>query len=552
MINSKKLQTVYTLILFAIAIVMRLWLIYTSQHFLDGDEAVVGLMSKHIIDNGEIPLFWYGLHYNGGCSWEAFLGASMMILGGYSDISLKFSPLIISVILIYFIYRWSKENFGGEIAVLTIFFYIFSVTFIQWNLKLRGHLALVTIIAVLFWAYYRFLYKNTPKRISSWIVGLLSGAAIWCMASSIIVIFVFFLFWFHQNRRFLISADFRKFFIAFIIGSIPLIYENLKYNFINVKHLFMGGASDLSLWSVFAKIPSNLISRFPKLFHWDNVHNYSESIPWFAWIGYLIAVIAFIYFLVGIYKPLLRWVKALISKSYSENCEAEKLLFIAVYVVIFLLIFTFSSFSEMSPRYLLVIMPCIFLIIALFVVKLLRSSRYVLRVTGIVILSIWLIMGVSQTYAVSKNYFVLDGYTKSYGPDLYKLIDSLKKNNIKFAYSEKFTKYRIIFYSREDIIVSRFITLQDKVYGLPPFSLYPKYEEVVMKSDEQKAFVFGDQPEVKSCFEDFLSDSNLQFKKEIVGNYAIYYDIEPVFHCGEFLNFVRQKDYVNYKDKICL
>ena len=107
------------------ALAARLYLLYTTQHFLDGDEALIGLMSKHIIELGEHPVFWYGIHYNGGGSWEAHLGALMMLMGGYSDYSVKFAALIISIILLIILYLWIKDSFGSQVALLGSFFYVF-------------------------------------------------------------------------------------------------------------------------------------------------------------------------------------------------------------------------------------------------------------------------------------------------------------------------------------------------------------------------------------------------------------------------------------------
>ena len=154
-ISKNKKKTLILLIiglLFLFAAGQRIFLLYTSQHYLDGDEAWVGLMAKHILEQGEHPLFWYGIHYNGGGSVEAHLGALAFVIGGYSDVSLKFVALFVSLLIFVFLYIWSKENYGDTIALISVFLYVFSVSFIQWNLKLRGHLTGMLWMIILLWS----------------------------------------------------------------------------------------------------------------------------------------------------------------------------------------------------------------------------------------------------------------------------------------------------------------------------------------------------------------------------------------------------------------
>jgi hypothetical protein len=65
---------------------------------LDADEAVVGLMAKHISEGGPWPVFYYGQHYMG--SLEALLAAGVFSLFGISEVALKSVPLFFSVLLI--------------------------------------------------------------------------------------------------------------------------------------------------------------------------------------------------------------------------------------------------------------------------------------------------------------------------------------------------------------------------------------------------------------------------------------------------------------------
>lgn len=57
-----------------------------------GDEAIVGLMARHILLQGERPVFYYGQDYLG--SLEAYLAAACFALFGESTAALRLTPLL--------------------------------------------------------------------------------------------------------------------------------------------------------------------------------------------------------------------------------------------------------------------------------------------------------------------------------------------------------------------------------------------------------------------------------------------------------------------------
>jgi hypothetical protein len=64
---------------------LRLFFVFTTHAVLDADEAIVGLMGRHIL-HGEFPIFFYGQKYMG--SLEAHLGALGFALGGATPLVL--------------------------------------------------------------------------------------------------------------------------------------------------------------------------------------------------------------------------------------------------------------------------------------------------------------------------------------------------------------------------------------------------------------------------------------------------------------------------------
>ena len=546
--NVPRTKTVILLffLLLITAMGLRLFLLFTSQHYLDGDESMVGLMSLHIIEKGELPLFWYGIHYNGGGSWEAYIGSLFILLFGYSDISVKLSALFFSILILIFLYLWVKENFSDRMALLAMYFYVFSVSFIAWNLKLRGHLTLIFMMLVQLWIYYRFLFQDKKTLGYAAITGLLSGLAVWCLETSLLLMAIFFIFWYRQEKIFFLKKQFLIFCLTFFFGVIPLIRENIIYNLANLKHLLGKGYIGIETRNFIERIYLLFIKDLPSIFHWNTIQVYPSELPWFVWVGYLIAIIATVNFLIRLWKPLKNWFLSSFSIKTQNilSMDYEKIVFIALYMFIFQIIFTFSNFSLIAPRYLLPIMPSIFLVLALFIDRLLNIKKNITRVFAWLILITWALTGMIVTYSVSKDFTVIDGFTESYAPDLPRLVSELKSTGINRAYSEKFIQYRIIFYSREDIIVSRFRNPRGGgVIGTPPFSMYPEYEKIVENDHRNAAVIFGNQPQILRYFEDYLHSIDAVFKKSKIGGFTYYYNLKPIFDSGDFITFILNQGY---------
>src|SRR4051812_39337598 len=75
----------------AVALGVRLAVLVSPLGELDADEAVVGLMARHIAFNGELPIFYYGQAYLG--SLEAFSAAPLFLAFDSSGALLKMVPL---------------------------------------------------------------------------------------------------------------------------------------------------------------------------------------------------------------------------------------------------------------------------------------------------------------------------------------------------------------------------------------------------------------------------------------------------------------------------
>src|SRR5262245_3866833 len=84
------------------------WVFYESAHF-DSDQAITGLMAKHLAEGRAFPLFFYGQHYM--LAVEAWLAAPVFLVLGPSVAALKLPLLALNLavagLLIWILVRHS-------------------------------------------------------------------------------------------------------------------------------------------------------------------------------------------------------------------------------------------------------------------------------------------------------------------------------------------------------------------------------------------------------------------------------------------------------------
>src|SRR5438128_9531700 len=80
---------------------------WSGSHF-DSDQAVTGLMAKHLSELRAFPVFWYGQTYMLGV--EAWLAAPVMLLAGASVTALKLPLLAINVAIALLLFRALRSD----------------------------------------------------------------------------------------------------------------------------------------------------------------------------------------------------------------------------------------------------------------------------------------------------------------------------------------------------------------------------------------------------------------------------------------------------------
>jgi hypothetical protein len=99
---------------------------WPAAHF-DSDQAVTGLMAKHLAELRAFPVFWYGQTYM--LAVEAWMAAPLMALAGATVTALKLPLLAMNVAIVLLLYRGLTRDMGLDAmraAFATMFFVLAS------------------------------------------------------------------------------------------------------------------------------------------------------------------------------------------------------------------------------------------------------------------------------------------------------------------------------------------------------------------------------------------------------------------------------------------
>lgn len=175
---------------------LRLWLLLRGWPSLDSDEAVIGLMGRHILYGGERPIFYYGQHYMGAL--EAYLAALAFWLFGPSQASLRLVTFIMAPPFLLCVYLLGRAAYGRAVGLLTLAALAFGPAFglMREAPAIGGYpetLVFGTLLALI--AYHRLRAPTAATLRARWIAaaqygafGLVAGLGVW--SDELILLFI--------------------------------------------------------------------------------------------------------------------------------------------------------------------------------------------------------------------------------------------------------------------------------------------------------------------------------------------------------------------------
>lgn len=506
----------FLIVLVALALVLRLDFLIANHFVIDADEAIVGLMGKHIIEGRGLPVFYYGQNYMG--SLEAVLAGLVFLIFGVSSIALKSVPLFFSLVLVVLIYQLGLELGSRAVArTAALFAAIPPQMLVIWSSMARGgFLEVVCIGTVALILSLRWLRESEPKPALTAGIFALLGIGWW--VNNQIVYFLVPIAYLVACRLLRPSPGVWNFSLrtlaphaiaaagAFFVGGSPYWVYNLQHHFVSFE--IAKGATGAQVLDHIAGLGSTalpMILGARRQWHSEEVFPYASAIA-YAVYGTLLLFL--------LWKRR-RTIKALPSLILDRRHPIE--LFV-LFVFVTYLIFALSSYGSLveSPRYLLPSYVGIFVLAAVSISMLKKRSAILSVAATSAIVGLNLASCYLGGRGLPGEPFVFQGERVS--KDHQELILWLKDHGMSLVRTNYWIGYRLAFESKEAIRFS--------IYQTPDTVRIQSYEvEARVRDREFLPLVLV--PSQARLIERAYLVEGITYKREVLSGYVVLYDISP-------------------------
>jgi len=270
---------------------VRFAVLFASQTHVHSDEAIIGLMGKHILEGRHFPFYMYGQPYNAGAAWEAYVAAVAFALFGVGVVPLKSCIVLLSLLCLFLFYRMGCALYDRRTAVFATIAFALAPSLLKWHFQVRGYSWYFLSIPVLMLLFASIESASVPKPRTLLLFGLASGLTIWCLELAVPVVAALWLLLILRRRMSLINAPGGL--IGLLLGYAPVIVFNFIHRFSNWRYVLIespgGGFSALFQLPSWRRI---FLDEMPKFFGPDTVLWYYGEKPAVGYIFYAIAVFA--------------------------------------------------------------------------------------------------------------------------------------------------------------------------------------------------------------------------------------------------------------------
>jgi hypothetical protein len=213
-----------------LGLAVRLAVLASPLGEIDADEAVVGLMARHIAFEGDRPVFYYGQAYLG--SLEAFSVAPLFLVFNSSSFVLKLVPLAYSLGFLILSTLLARRLFGdGPALVTAAYLALPPAMWALWSTKARGGYAELLFLGEAVLLISLWLAEARRPAWGGLLWGLVAGLALWTHLLSVAYLIPAGLFVLARRRRLWSAAEVIAAGVGFLVGAAPLVTTNLADGF---------------------------------------------------------------------------------------------------------------------------------------------------------------------------------------------------------------------------------------------------------------------------------------------------------------------------------
>ncbi len=452
---------------------LRVWILRQPLlgGYLDSDEAVPGLMARHLL-HGEFSTFYWGQAYAG--TTEVALVATIFGIVGSSTFALRLVPMLLYALGAVLVWRVGRRMIGEPGATVAgLLFWISPAYFVFRSTRETGYqgaLLLLSLATMLF----ALRLAERPRRPDAAAFGLAVGLGWWTSIQSALVVvpLLGWLTW--RQPRFWRFG--RTIGVAAYVGAFPWVVWNLRHDW---QSLHVASADQSSYGSRLGgffthALPTALGLRVPWVLDW---------LP-----DQVVGVPAFVALVAGLVVIVSRRRRALELPI--------------VVALTFPFLYAGSSFTanRLEPRYLILLAPLLSLFLGALLAEL-RAAAAGLSLAGVLCI-------------VALLRLVDAGGIAPGAPDvraparLDPLVRTLEREHVTRAWADYWVAFRVTFVTRERVIVAPTESAR-----------YPRYNEVV-QADPRSAHIFVAGTETEPLARHALLAAG--FRRIRTGDFVVY------------------------------
>ncbi len=395
-------------------------------------------MAKHVAEGAPWPVFFYGQAYMG--SLEPIISGLLCKIFGVSGFWINFSTAFFSMLTLPIVYFWARDIGGHTAARIALLLVIVGTTpFFHYNVSPRGGYALTLLTGTfVLWLGSRIARKGVQQKFASLtlplLLGLWGGVGWWTNQLVVAALIA-------AALGLVLALKLRAFswkilvpgIVGFFLGSAPFWHFNIIHGWptFSFASSFQDGSFSAGLENFFLRLP-----------HLFALHGQDQNILIF--LGILLAVLFCI-------PVCFCW-----KKQDPDISSHVSILFLYLFFLFFLLLFSMSTFSEVtSPRYLLPIIPPLAVLMG---VSLALLAQYMSRPLSIAIILLFLACPAAQALPWAWE---INKYEQAKQNHIEELGAFLVHKSIEHAYARIHRRYYN--YALDEKVL--FSTLENNVYA---------------------------------------------------------------------------------------
>jgi hypothetical protein len=473
-----------------LGIALRIWTYRSTLGIPNADEAVVGLMARHVLD-GELTTFYWGQAYGG--SQEALLTAPVFWVAGSSWLALRAIPLALDVVAVFLVWRVGRRTIGERAAVVAACLFWIWPPFVLFQLAHQQgfYASNVVYCALLLLLALRLVER--PDRSRAALFGLVLGLAFWQTAQIVPVAagVIGWIMWKQARhlRRLWVAVPFA------VLGALPWIVWNARNHWESLSMPDYGDKAHSLRLLASPVLPMMVGLRAP----------FSAQLLLPRALAYLVYV--------GL-------IAAFVYGAFKARRQSSSILYVVAAVFPFIyMISPKTVFSLGTPRFIVVLGPVLALLLAQVATSYVRAAM-ILALAGVI--SVVTLHRMDEWFRQSRPPTT---YAKGLGPrqtvqavprDLGPLVSALDRLGLKHIYADYWLAYRLDFDTRE-----RVVAVESRFAALPSFQedvRYRPYDREVKRA--RHGFVFYRQTVGSVPIVPQLEQHG--YRRHVVGSYVIY------------------------------